>query len=55
MKKYKNIDWLAGMRVLLCAHYIPGPVGASFLQNMGQKLLKLNLHLEILCVHFGHF
>ena len=35
------MDLLAGMRVLLCAHYIPGPVGATLLQNMGAEIIKI--------------
>lgn len=36
-----KLDFLKGYRVLLNAHYIPGPLAAWFLGNLGARVIKL--------------
>lgn len=35
------ITWLRGVRVALCAHYVPGPLAAYLLRGMGAEVIKV--------------
>ncbi|MDD2716838.1 MAG: CaiB/BaiF CoA-transferase family protein [Candidatus Wallbacteria bacterium] len=39
--KPPRIDWLSGIRVLLIAHYIPGPLAAFLLKALGAEIIKI--------------
>ena len=36
-----KVDWLKGTRVLIVAHYIPGPLAAYLLQGLGAEVIKI--------------
>jgi crotonobetainyl-CoA:carnitine CoA-transferase CaiB-like acyl-CoA transferase len=35
-----KVDWLKGVKVLLIAHYIPGPLAAYLLKCLGAEVIK---------------
>lgn len=36
-----NVDWLKGTKILLIAHYVPGPMAAYLLRCMGARIIKV--------------
>ncbi len=36
-----KIEWLKGVKVLLIAHYIPGPTAAFLLNGLGAEIIKV--------------
>ena len=36
-----EVGWLKGVRVCLCAHYVPGPLAAYLLQCLGAEVIKV--------------
>jgi len=41
MTEKVKIDWLKGVRVLMIAHYIPGPMASYLLKNLGAEIIKV--------------
>lgn len=41
MSQELNVDWLKGIKVLLVAHYIPGPLAAYLLRWLGAEIIKV--------------
>jgi len=39
--QFIKIDWLKGVKVLLAAYYIPGPLAAYLLRHLGAEIIKI--------------